>query len=332
MGLMAMTFPQKYGGAGIDRVSYMIALEEVSRVCGSTGLTVEAHNTLGCGYLYEHGTEEQRRKYLPKLATGEAFAALAITEPNAGSDVAGLQTTAKLEGKEWVLNGTKQFITTGDIAEVVIVMAKTDKEKGAKGITAFLVDKGTPGFKPGQLEDKLGLRGSRTAELIFENCKIPKENILGEKDKGFYGVMDTLDRGRTAVGAMAVGIAQAALDESVEYAKQREQFGRTIGKFQAIQFMVSDMATEIDAARLLVHRAAYLEDNGQPFSKEAAMAKLYASEIAMKATTKAIQILGGYGYTKEYPVERFYRDIKLCQIGEGTSEVQRIVIAKRLGL
>jgi butyryl-CoA dehydrogenase len=332
MGLMGMTVPQDYGGAGIDRVSYMIALEEISRVCGSTGLTVEAHNTLGNGYLFEHGTEEQRKKYLPKLTTGEAFAALAITEPNAGSDVAGIETTAKLQGKEWIINGSKQFITTGDIAEVVIVIAKTDKEKGAKGITAFLVEKDTPGFKVGQLEDKLGLRGSRTAQLFFEDCKIPKENILGEKDKGFYGVMDTLDRGRTAVGAMSVGIAQAALDESLEYAKQRQQFGRPIGKFQAIQWMISDMATEVDAARLLVHRAAYLEDAAQPFSKEAAMAKLFASEIAMRATVKAIQILGGYGYIREYPVERFYRDIKLCQIGEGTSEVQRIVIAKRLGL
>ena len=332
MGLMGMTVPQEYGGAGIDRISYMIALEEISRVCGSTGLTVEAHNTLGAGYIYEMGTEAQRKKYLPKLTTGDAFAALAITEPNAGSDVASLQTTAVLEGNEWVLNGTKQFITTGDIAEVVIVMAKTDKEKGTKGITAFLVEKDTPGFKPGQLEDKLGLRGSRTAELIFENCRIPKDYILGEKDKGFYGVMDTLDRGRTAVGAMSVGIAQGALDASVEYAQQREQFGRPIGKFQAIQWMISDMATEIDAARLLVYRAAHLEDTGKPFSKEAAMAKLFASEIAMRATVKAIQIFGGYGYTREYPVERFYRDVKLCQIGEGTSEVQRIVIAKRLGL
>lgn len=332
MGLMGMTVPQEYGGAGIDKVSYMIALEEVSRICGSTGLTVEAHNTLGNGYLYEHGTEEQRKKYLPKLTTGEGFAALAITEPNAGSDVAGMQTTAELEGKEWVINGSKQFITSGDIAEVVIVMAKTDKEKGAKGISAFIVEKDTLGFKVGQLEDKLGVRGTRTAQLFFEDCKVPKENILGEKDKGFYGVMDTLDRGRTAVGAMSVGIAQGALDESLEYAKQRQQFGKPIGKFQAIQWMISDMATEIEAARLLVHRAAYLEDNGQPFGKEAAMAKLFASEIGMRATVKAIQILGGYGYTREYPVERFYRDIKLCQIGEGTSEVQRIVIAKKLGL
>ena len=332
MGLMGMTVPQKYGGAGIDKVSYMIALEEISRFCGSTGLTVEAHNTLGIGYIYEVGSEEQRKKYLPKYTNGEGFVALAITEPNAGSDVAGLQTTAVLDGDEWVLNGTKQFITSGDIAGVTIVMAKTDKDKGAKGISAFLVEKDTKGFKVGQLEDKLGLRGCRTAELIFEDCRVPKENILDEENKGFYGVMDTLDRGRTAVGAMSVGIARGALEESLEYANQREQFGRPIGKFQAIRWMIADMATEVDAARLLVHRAAFLEDQGLPFSKESAMAKLFASEMAMRATRNAIQIFGGYGYTREYPVERYFRDVKLCEIGEGTSEIQRIVIAKRLGL
>jgi butyryl-CoA dehydrogenase len=332
MGLMGMTIPQKYGGAGIDKVSYMIALEEISRFCGSTGLTVEAHNTLGCGYIYEHGSEDQRKKILPNYTTGENFAALAITEPNAGSDVAGLQTTAVLDKDEWVVNGTKQFITTGDIAGVTIVMAKTDKDKGTKGISAILVEKDRKGFKVGQLEDKLGLRGSRTAELIFENCRVPKENLLGEENKGFYGVMDTLDRGRTAVGAMSVGIARGALEDSLEYANQREQFGRTIGKFQAIRFIVADIATDVDAARLLVHRAAFLEDNKLPYSKEAAMAKLFASEIAMRATNKAIQIFGGYGYTREYPVERYFRDVKLCQIGEGTSEVQRIVISKKLGL
>jgi butyryl-CoA dehydrogenase len=332
MGLMGMTVPQEYGGAGIDKVSYMIALEEISRFCGSTGLTVEAHNTLGCGYIFEHGSEEQRKKYLPSNTTGEGFVALAITEPNAGSDVAGLQTTAVLDKDEYVLNGTKQFITSGDIAGVTIVMAKTDKDKGAKGISAILVEKDTKGFKVGQLEDKLGLRGSRTAELIFEDCRVPKENLLGEENKGFYGVMDTLDRGRTAVGAMSVGIARGALEDSLEYANQRQQFGRPIGKFQAIRFMIADMATEVDAARLLVHRAAFLEDNKLPYSREAAMAKLFASEIAMRATNKAIQIFGGYGYTREYPVERYFRDVKLCQIGEGTSEVQRIVISKKLGL
>ena len=332
MGLMGMTVPQKYGGAGIDRVSYMIALEEISRVCGSTGITVEAHNSLGIGHIYEMGTEEQRKKYLPRLTSGEALAAWALTEPNSGSDAAAAQTTAVLDGDEWVLNGTKQFITSGDIAEVVTVMAKTDKTKGAKGISAFIVEKGTPGFKVGQLEDKLGLRGSHTAELIFEDCRIPKENLLGEENMGFIGAMNILDRGRTAIGAMSVGIARGALEDSIEYAKQRQQFGRPISKFQAIQWKIVDMATEIDAARLLVYRAAYLEDNNQPFTREASMAKLFASEAAMRATRNAIQIFGGYGYTTEYPLERYFRDVKLCEIGEGTSEVQRMVIAKRLGL
>jgi alkylation response protein AidB-like acyl-CoA dehydrogenase len=332
MGFMGMTVPKKYGGSGIDRVSYMIALEEISRVCGSTGITVEAHNSLGVGHIFEKGTEAQRKKYLPNLLNGKAIAAWALTEPNAGSDAASLQTTAVLDGDEWVLNGTKQFITSGDIAEVVTVMAKTDKTKGAKGISAFLVEKDTPGFKAGQLEDKLGLRGSRTAELILEDCRVPKENLLGEKDMGFVGAMNILDRGRTAIGAMSVGIARGALEESIEYAKQRQQFGNPIGKFQAIQWMIADMATEIDAARLLVYRAAYLEDKNVPFSIEASMAKLFGSEIAMRATRNAIQIHGGYGYMRDRPLERFYRDVKLCQIGEGTSEVQRMIIAKRLGL
>jgi len=332
MGLMGMTVPQQYGGAGIDRISYMIALEEISRVCGSTGLTVEAHNSLGVGHIYEKGTEEQRKKYLPRLTSGEAFAAWALTEPNAGSDAASIQTTAVLKADEWIINGTKQFITSGDIADVVVVMAKTDKEKGAKGISAFIVEKDTPGFRVGQLEDKLGLRGSRTAELIFEDCRVPKENLLGEKDLGFIGAMGILDRGRTAIGAMSVGIARGALEECIEYANQREQFGKKIGKFQAIQWMIADMATEIDAARLLVYRAAYMEDKNIKFTKEASMAKLFASEMAMRATRNAIQIFGGYGYTKDYPLERYFRDVKLCEIGEGTSQVQRMVIAKQLGL
>ena len=332
MGLMGMTVPQKYGGAGIDRVSYMIALEEISRVCGSTGIILEAHNSLGVGHIYEKGTEEQRKKYLPKLLNGEGIAAWALTEPNAGSDAAATQTTAVLDGDEWVINGTKQFITSGDIAEVVTVMAKTDKTQGAKGISAFIVEKDTTGFKVGQLEDKLGVRGSHTAELIFKDCRIPKENLLDKEGMGFIGAMTILDRGRTAIGTMAVGIAQGALDESIEYAKQRQQFGKPIGKFQAIQWMIADMATQIDAARLLVYRAADLEEKGKPFTIEASMAKLFASEIAMKATRNAIQIFGGYGYTREYPLERFFRDAKLCEIGEGTSEVQRMIIARKLGL
>ena len=332
MGLMGMTVPQDYGGSGIDRISYMIALEEISRICGSTGLTVEAHNSLGVGHIYEHGSEKQRKKYLPNLCNGEGFAAWALTEPSSGSDAASSQTTAVLDKDEWVINGTKQFITTGDLADVTIVMSMTDKSKGAKGISAIIVEKDTPGFKVGQLEDKLGLRGSHTAELIFEDCRVPKENLLGTEGNGFIGAMNILDRGRTAIGAMSVGIAQAALEDSVDYAKQRQQFGRPIGKFQAIQWMIADMATEVEAARLLVYRAAFLEDQGVRFTKEASMAKLFASEMAMRATNKAIQIFGGYGYTREYPVERYFRDIKLCTIGEGTSEVQRMVIARQLGL
>lgn len=332
MGLLGMTVPQEFGGAGIDRVSYMIALEEISRVCGSTGITIEAHNSLGVGHIYEHGTEKQRKKYLPSLCSSGNLAAWALTEPNAGSDAAAGQTTAELKGNEWVINGTKQFITSGDIADVTTIMAMTDKSKGTKGISAFIVEKDTPGFKVGQLEDKLGLRGSHTAELILENCKIPKENLIGEKDMGFIGAMNILDRGRTAIGAMSVGIARAALEDALDYAKQRQQFGRPIGKFQAIQWMIADMATEIEAARLLVYRAAYMEDQGVKFTKEASMAKLFASEMAMRATNKAIQILGGYGYTREYPLERYFRDAQLCTIGEGTSEVQRIVISRQLGL
>jgi len=332
MGLMGMTVPQDFGGAGIDRMSYMIALEEISRVCGSTGLTVEAHNSLGVGHIFEKGTEEQRKKYLPKLCSGDELAAWALSEPNAGSDAGSLQTTAVKDGDEWVLNGTKQFITSGDIAWVTTVMAKTDKDKGAKGISAFIIERDTPGFSVGQLEDKLGLRGSHTAEMILEDCRVPAENMLDEQGKGFTGAMNILDRGRTAIGAMSVGIAQGAFEDALEYAKQRQQFGRPIGKFQAIQWMIADMATDIDAARLLVFRAADMEDKDIRFTKEAAMAKLFASEMAMRATVKGIQILGGYGYTREYPMERYFRDIKLCTIGEGTSEVQRMVIARQLGL
>ena len=332
MGLLGMTVPQKYGGAGVDRICYMIALEEISRFCGSTGIAVEAHNSLGVGHIYERGSEEQRKKYLPKLTNGEELAAWALSEPNAGSDASATQTTAVLDKDEWVINGTKQFITTGDTAWVTTVMAKTDKDKGAKGISAFIVERGTKGFRIGQLEDKLGLRGSHTAELIFEDCRIPKENIIGEPGTGFVGAMNILDRGRTAIGAMSVGIARGALEDSIEYAQQRQQFGRPIGKFQAIQWKIVDMATEIDAARLLVYRAAFLEDQGVRFTKEASMAKLFASEAAMRATRNAIQVFGGYGYTRDYALERYFRDVKLCCIGEGTSEVQRMVIARQLGL
>ncbi|MGA1848523.1 MAG: acyl-CoA dehydrogenase [Thermoplasmatota archaeon] len=332
LGLMGMTVPPEYGGSRIDTVSYMVALEELGRVCGSTGLTVEAHNSLGVGHIYERGTEEQRRKYLPKLLNGEGIAAWALTEPNAGSDAASLQTTAVLEGDEWVLNGSKQFITSGSVADVVTVMAKTDKTKGAKGISAFIVEKGTDGLVYGGEEDKMGLRGSITSQLHLEDCRVPKENLLGDPGMGFIGAMDILDRGRTAVGALAVGLAQGVLDECLDYSKQRQQFGRPISSNQAIQWMIADMATEINAARLLVHRAADLEDKKEPFGMEASMAKLFASEMAVRAAVNGVQIHGGYGYTKEYNVERYFREVKLYTIGEGTSEVQRMVISKKLGL
>ncbi|MCK5772931.1 MAG: acyl-CoA dehydrogenase [Thermoplasmata archaeon] len=332
LGLMGMTVPAEYGGSRIDTMSYVIALEEIGKVCASTGLTVEAHNTLGVGHIYERGNEEQRRKYLPDLLNGKGLAAWALTEPNAGSDAASMQTTAVQEGDEWVLNGSKQFITSGSIAEVITVMAKTDKDKGAKGISAFIVEKGTPGLKYGGEEIKMGMRGTVTSQLVLEDCRVPVENMIGERGMGFIGAMDILDRGRTAIAALAVGLAQGALDECIEYSRQREQFGRPISKYQGIQWMIVDMATEIHAARLMVYNAANLEDQGKPFSMEASMAKLYASEMAVRAAVNAVQVHGGYGLTKEYAVERFFRDVKLYTIGEGTSEVQRMVIAKRLGL
>jgi butyryl-CoA dehydrogenase len=330
MNLMGLTVPKEYGGAGCDRISYMIALEEIARVCGSTGIVMEAHNSLGLGHIYERGSEEQRRKWVPDIASGKKLAAWALTEPGAGSDSGGTRTTAILDGDEWVLNGTKIFITNPAIADYVTVMAVTDKTRGTKGISAFVVPTGTPGYSLGTEEDKMGLRGSHTSELVFEDCRIPKDNILGEPGTGFTGAMNILDRGRAAVGALAVGLAQGALDESIKYAKEREQFGRPIAKFQAIQWMLADMATQIAAARLLVYRAAWLEDQGVRFSKEASMAKLYASERATQVCLNAIQIHGGYGYTKDYPVERMLRDAKLMEIGEGTSQVQRIVISRAI--
>lgn len=330
MNLMGLTVPREYGGAGCDKISYMIALEEIARVSGSIGIVMEAHNSLGLGHIYERGNEEQRRKWVPDIASGKKLAAWALTEAGAGSDSGGMRTNAVLEGDEWVINGTKMFITNPAIGDYVTVMAVTDKTKGPRGISAFVVPAGTPGYSLGTEEDKLGLRGSHTSELVFENCRIPKDNILGEPGTGFTGAMNILDRGRAAVGALAVGLAQGALDASIQYAKEREQFGRPIAKFQAIQWKLADMATQIEASRLLVYRAAWMEDQGIRFSKEASMAKLYASERATQICLNAIQIHGGYGYTKDYPVERMLRDTKLMEIGEGTSEVQRIVISRAI--
>jgi butyryl-CoA dehydrogenase len=330
LGLMGLPFSEKYGGAGADTVSYAIAMEEISRVCGSTGITLAAHTSLCTFPIYHFGSEAQKRKYVPKLASGEWIGALGLTEPGAGSDAGGVKTRAVLDGDEWVINGQKCFITNGSIADVVVLTAVTDPDKGSRGISNFIVEKGTPGFRPGRDEEKMGLKGSITSELSFEDCRIPKENILGTPGEGFKQALITLDGGRISIGSMALGLAQGAFERAVAYSKERQQFGQPIAKFQAVQWMLADMATEIDAARLLLYRAAWLEDQGVRFTKEAAMAKLYASEAAERACFKALQIHGGYGYTREYEVERMYRDQRLCTIGEGTSEIQRLVIARQV--
>ncbi len=330
MGLMGICFPAEYGGAGLDTLCYAIAVEEISRVCGSTGITLAAHVSLGVYPIHAFGTEEQKRKYLVPLAKGEKIGAFGLTEPNAGSDAGATETTAVRDGDSYVLNGTKIFITSAGVAEVCIATALTERGKGTKGISAFIVEKGTPGFSVGTTEKKLGLRGSETAEIVFEDCRVPKENLLGREGQGFGIFMASLDGGRISIGAMALGIAQGALDASIKYSKERKQFGRSICDFQAIQWMLADMATEIVAARHLVYYAARCKDRGQRTTVESSMCKLYAAEAAMRATTKAIQIHGGYGYMKDYPVERYFRDAKLTEIGEGTSEIQRLVIAREL--
>jgi alkylation response protein AidB-like acyl-CoA dehydrogenase len=332
LGLMGMTVPPQYGGAGTDNVSYAIAIEEISRACGSTGITMVAHNSLCLGHLYAVGTEAQKKQYVVPLAKGEKLGAWGLTEPAVGSDVSGIQTRAALDGNEWVINGSKQFITNGHVADVLVIMAKTAPERGHRGISAFIVERDTPGFRPGVKEDKLGLRASITSELIFEDCRVPRENLLGQENRAFYDIMRVLDAGRISIAAMALGIGQAALDASIEYSKQRVQFGQPIAKFQAIQWMLADMATQLDAARLLIWKAAWMEDQDLKFTRESAEAKLFASEVAMRAAIKAVQIHGGYGYTKDYPVERYMRDVKLCEIGEGTSEIQRLIISRELGL
>jgi butyryl-CoA dehydrogenase len=324
LGLMGLSIPEQYGGCGADAITYAIAVEEIGRVSGSIAITVSAHNGLGIYPIYLFGSEEQKQKYLPHLASGQGLAAFGLTEPEAGSDAGAIRTTAVLDGDEWVINGQKVFITSGSIADV------TDKAAGTRGISNFIVEKGTAGFRPGRDEDKMGLKASVTSQLFFEDCRVPKENLLGQPGEGYKQFLITLDGGRISIGALSVGLAQGAFEAAVEYAKQRVQFGQPIAKFQAIQWMIADMATEIDAARLMVYRAAWLRDQGVRFTKEAAMAKLYASEAAERACFKAIQIHGGYGYMKEYDVERIYRDNRLTTIGEGTSEIQRWVIARQV--
>ncbi|MTV50753.1 acyl-CoA dehydrogenase [Heliobacillus mobilis] len=330
LGLSGIPFPEEYGGVGMDHMSYAIAVEELGRVCGSSSVLLSAHTSLCLWPIYNFGTEEQKQKYLVPLAQGEKVGAMGLTEPAAGSDAGAMKLTAKLDGDEYVLDGTKIFITNGERADVYVVIASTDPSKKHKGTSAFIVEKGTPGFTFGKKEHKMGIRASNTYELVFENCRIPKENLLGEEGMGFKIVMKTLDGGRIGIAAQALGIAQGAFDQALAYSKTREQFGKPICANQAIQWMLADMHCRIEAARLLIYKAAYLKDTDQPFSQEAAMAKLVASETAMWVTTKAVQIHGGYGYTREYPVERMMRDAKITEIYEGTSEIQRIVIAANL--
>ncbi len=330
LGVMGIPIPVQYGGQGGTNQMYSMAVEELSRVCATTGVIVSAHTSLCMAPILEHGTEEQKQKYLPKLASGEWIGAFGLTEPNAGTDAAMQQTTAVDAGDKWIINGSKIFITNASEASVFIVMAMTDKSKGTKGISAFIVEKGFKGFSIGKKEMKMGIRGSATCELIFENCEVPKENLLGELGKGFKIAMMTLDGGRIGIASQALGIAQGAMDETVKYTKERKQFGKAIAKFQNTQFQMADLETKVQAARLLVRSASYKKDMHLPYSADAAMAKLFAAETAMEVTTKAVQFHGGYGYTREYPVERMMRDAKITEIYEGTSEVQRMVIAAKL--
>lgn len=329
IGIMGIPIPKEYGGAGGDNLMYAMAVEELSKACATTGVIVSAHTSLGTWPILKFGNEKQKQKYLPKLASGEWIGAFGLTEPNAGTDAAGQQTMAVQDPEtgEWILNGSKIFITNAGYANVYVIIAMTDKSKGLKGISAFIVEANTPGFSIGKKEMKLGIRGSSTCELIFENCRIPKENLLGDKGKGFKIAMMTLDGGRIGIAAQALGIAAGALGEAIGYAKERKQFGRTLAQFQNTQFQIANLDVKVEAARLLVYKAAWRESNNLPYSLDAARAKLFAAETAMEVTTKAVQIFGGYGYTREYPVERMMRDAKITEIYEGTSEVQRMVIA-----
>ncbi len=330
LGMMGVPFPKEYGGSNGDNLSYAMLVEELSKVCATTGVIVSAHTSLCASPIYMFGNESQKQKYLPKLCSGEWIGAFGLTEASAGTDAASQQTKATLDGDSYILNGSKIFITNAGYADVYIVMAMTDKSKGLKGISAFIVEKDTKGFRIGKKEKKLGIKGSSTCELIFEDCKIPKENLLGKVGQGFKIAMKTLDGGRIGIAAQALGIAQGALDETLKYVKERKQFGREIAKFQNTQFQLADMHTKTEAARMLVYKAASMKDAGENYSMQAAMAKLYAAEVAMEVTTKAVQLHGGYGYTREYPVERMMRDAKITEIYEGTSEVQRMVISSHI--
>jgi len=330
MGMMGVIFPEAYGGAGMGYLEYAVVVEELSRVDGSVGIAIAAHNSLCANHIYAMGSEAQKQKYLVPLASGKAIGAWGLTEPEAGSDAGAQRTTARKEGAHWVLNGAKNFITHGTVGDIAVVMARTRPGHGTDGISAFILEKGMDGFRAGKQENKLGLRASDTSELILEDVKVPEENLLGEEGVGFRQAMKTLDGGRIGIGALGLGMAQGAFEASVKYAKSRQTFGKPISEHQAIQFKLADMQVQIEAARLLIHKAADLKDRGLPYAKAASMAKLYSSEVACRVAEEAVQIHGGYGYIKDYPVEKFYRDVKLCTIGEGTSEIQRMVIARYL--
>jgi alkylation response protein AidB-like acyl-CoA dehydrogenase len=330
LGLTGVIFPEEYGGAGMGYIEYATVIEEISRVDGSIGLSVAAHNSLCTNHIFQYGSKEQRERFVTPLAKGEKVGAWALTEPGSGSDASGLKTTARKKNGGWVINGAKNFITHGISGDTCVVLAYTDREMRSRGVSAFIVERGTKGFSPGKKENKLGVRASETASIVFEDCFVPNENLLGERGRGFVNSMQILDGGRISIAALALGIAQGAYESALNYSKEREQFGKPIFEFQAIQFKLADMATQIDAARLLIYRAAWMKDNQKQTTKESAMAKVFASEIAVKVCEEAIQIHGGYGYTKDYSPEKYWRDSKLCTIGEGTSEVQRLVIARQL--
>jgi len=330
LGLMGTIFPTQYGGAGMGYVEYATAIEELSRVDGSVGIIVAAHTSLCSNHIFLAGNEDQRQKYVTRLATGEYIGAWGLTEPSSGSDAGSARMMAVRKGNSWVLNGTKKFCTNGHYADVLVVIAVTDRAAHTHGLSAFIVEKGTKGFRPGKKENKLGLRASDTAELIFEDCVIPAENLLGKQGDGFIDAMQVLDGGRISIAALSLGMAQGAYEAALKYSKERKQFGKPISDFQAIQWKLADMATEIEAARMLTFRAASMKDAGMKTTLESSMAKLYASEVAVRCANEGVQIHGGYGFIKDYPAEKFYRDVKLCTIGEGTSEIQRLVIARQL--
>jgi alkylation response protein AidB-like acyl-CoA dehydrogenase len=330
LGFLGVLVPTEYGGAGLGYTEYVTIVEELSRVDGSIGISVAAHNSLCTGHIHTCGTEDQRRRFVVPLAKGEKIGAWSLTEPEAGSDAGGTQTVARLDGDHWILNGQKTFTTHGNYGDICVAMAVTDKSAGHHGISAFILEKGMPGFFPGKKENKLGLRASDTSTVVFEDCRVPQANLLGEPGEGFIDALKILDGGRISIAALGVGMAQGAYEAALHYAKQRKQFGRPIAEFQAIQFKLADMATEIDAARLLTHRAAWMKEQGLQTTAYASMAKLYAGEVAVRVANECVQVHGGYGFIKEYPAEKFYRDVKLCTIGEGTSEIQRLVIAREI--